>query len=80
MFVRSQNVVKHEIWEKLRIIMMWSGASVAHTTPVRKDLGSILTQTQDGILIEKLSSPFFQTTYLKTISFICDIVILSWNK
>jgi hypothetical protein len=28
---------------------MWSGASVAHTTPMREDLGSILTQTQDGI-------------------------------
>ena len=37
---------------------MWSGASVAHTTPVREDLGSILTQTHDGILTEKLSSPF----------------------
>jgi len=59
---------------------MWSGASVAHTTPVREDLGSILTQTQDGISVEKLSSPFFQTTDLKTISFICYIVMSSWNK
>ncbi len=59
---------------------MWSGASVAHTTPVREDLDSILKQTQDGILMEKLSSLFFQTTDLKTISFICDIVMSSWNK
>jgi hypothetical protein len=27
---------------------------------MREDLGAILTQTQDGILMEKLSSPFFQ--------------------
>ncbi len=65
---------------------MWSGASVAHTTPescvlpMREDLGSILTQTQNGIVMEKLSSPFFQTTDLKTISFICYIVMSSWNK
>ncbi len=39
---------------------MWSGASVEHTTLMREDLGAILTQTQDGILMEKLSSPFFQ--------------------
>jgi hypothetical protein len=46
---------------------MWSGTSVAHMTPVREDLGSILTQTQGGILMEKLSSPFFQTTDLKNV-------------
>jgi hypothetical protein len=28
---------------------MWSGASVAHTTPVQEDLGSILNQIKDGI-------------------------------
>jgi hypothetical protein len=27
-----------------------------------------------------LSSPFFQTTDLKTILFICNIVMFSWNK
>jgi hypothetical protein len=42
--------------------MWWIGASVAHTTPVQEDLGLILSQTQDGILTETLSSPFFQTT------------------
>ncbi len=47
---------------------------------MREDLGSILTQTQDGILMEKLSSPFLQTTDLKTITFICYIVMSSWNK
>jgi hypothetical protein len=52
----------------------------AHTTPVQEYLGSILTQTQNGILTEKLSSPFFQTTVFKTISFICNIVMSSWNK
>ncbi len=54
---------------------MWSGALVAHTTPVQEDLDSILTQTRDGILTEKLLSLSFQTTDLKTISFICNIVM-----
>ena len=57
---------------------MWSGASVAHMTPVQEDLGSILTQTQMALL--DLPSPFFQTTDLKTISLICNIVMSSWNK
>ncbi len=39
-------------WKKLRLLF---------TTPMREDLGLILTQTQEGILTEKLSSPFFQT-------------------
>jgi hypothetical protein len=44
---------------------MWSDASVTHKTPnARDDLGSILTQTQMALL--DLSSPFFQTTDLKT--------------
>ena len=43
---------------------MWSGAMVAHTTSVQEDLGSILTQTQDGILMEKLSSPTTSEGYL----------------
>ncbi len=54
---------------------MWSGASVAHMAPVQEDLGSILKQTQMA-----LKSPFFQTTDLKTISLICNIVMSSWNK
>ncbi len=49
---------------------MLSGASGADMTPVREDSGLIFTQTQDGNLTEKLSSPFFQTADLKTISFI----------
>jgi hypothetical protein len=52
---------------------MWSGALVAHAVPVQEDLGSILTQTQ--IALMDLSSPFFQTTDLKTISLICIIVM-----
>jgi hypothetical protein len=47
---------------------LWSGASVANTALVQEDLGSILTQTQIALL--DLSSPFFQTTDFKTISFI----------
>jgi hypothetical protein len=39
---------------------MWSVTSVAHTTPVREVLGSNLTQTQEGILMDKLSSPSFR--------------------
>jgi hypothetical protein len=41
--------------------------TVAHTTPVREDLGSIL-HPSPGRHFRKLSSPFFQTTDLKTIS------------
>ncbi len=48
-----------------------------HDSGVREDLGSILTQTQDGILTEKLSSPLFQATDLKTISFSCNIAMSS---
>jgi hypothetical protein len=58
-----------------KVSWMWSGASVAHTAPVPKDLGSILTQTQMALL--DLPSPFFQTTDLKTISLICNIVMSS---
>ena len=47
---------------------MWSGASVAHTTPVQEDLGLILTQTQ--IALSDLSSRFFLT---KTIPLSCNI-------
>ena len=54
---------------------MWSGASVVHKTLMLEDLGLILTQTQDGILMEKLSSPVFQTTDLKNILFVYNIVI-----
>jgi hypothetical protein len=50
---------------------MWSGASVAHKTQVREDLGSFLTQTQMALL--DLSSPFSQTTDLKTNSLICNL-------
>ncbi len=39
--------------------------TVAHTTPVREDLGSILHTPM--AFIQKLSSPFFHTTDLKTI-------------
>jgi hypothetical protein len=49
---------------------------LAHTTPVRMDLGSIFTKTQMAFL-ENLSSPSFQTTYLKKVSFICYIVMSS---
>jgi len=54
---------------------MWSGTLVAHMTPVQEDLGPILTQTQMTLL--HLSSPFFQTTDLKTISLIFNIVMSS---
>ena len=54
---------------------LWSGALVAHTALVQEDLGLILTQTQMALL--DLSSPFFQTTDLKTISLICNIVMSS---
>jgi len=50
---------------------MWSGASVAHTTPVREDLGSILNLTHMALM--DLSSPFFQTTDLKTNSLTCNL-------
>jgi len=36
--------------------------TVAHTTPVREDLGLILTQTDPEGIFGKLSSPFFPTT------------------
>jgi hypothetical protein len=49
---------------------------VAQTTPVQEDLGSILHPNQ-GWHFRKLSSPFLQTTDLKTISFICYIVMSS---
>jgi hypothetical protein len=44
-------------------------ALVAHTTPVREDLGSILTQTQDGIfnvntLISLLSGNRVKTNFI----------------
>ncbi len=44
---------------------MWSGASVAHATPVQEDLGLILTQTQDGILMEKTTIPLLSDNRLK---------------
>jgi hypothetical protein len=45
------------------------------TAPVQEDLGSILIQTQMALL--HLSSPFFQTTDLKMILLICNIVMSS---
>jgi hypothetical protein len=57
---------------------MWCGASVAHTAPVQEALGLILTQTQ--MALSDVSSPFFQTTDLRTISLICNIVMSSKNK
>jgi hypothetical protein len=62
----------------IKYVWMWSGASVAHMAPEQEDLGLILTQTQ--MALKDLSSPFFQTTDLKTISLICYIVMSSWNK
>jgi hypothetical protein len=53
--------------EKINHKWMWSGASVAHTTPVQEDLGSILHTTILRRYFWKLSSPFFQTTDLKMI-------------
>jgi hypothetical protein len=51
--------------------------TVAHTTPVRVDLGSILhTPKPRTAFIRKLSSPFFQTTDLKQ----CNFVMSSGNK
>ncbi len=41
--------------------------TVANTTPVREDLGSILHPNPGAVFFQKLSSPFFQTTDLKTI-------------
>jgi hypothetical protein len=57
---------------------MWCGASVAHTAPVQEALGLILTQTP--MALSDVSSPFFQTTDLRTISLICNIVMSSKNK
>jgi hypothetical protein len=54
---------------------MWNGESGAHTAPVQEDLGLILTQTQMALL--DLSSPFFKTTDLKTISLIYNMVMSS---
>jgi hypothetical protein len=65
----------HLLDYRLSAQWMWSGASVAHTAPVLEDLGSILTQTQMALL--DLPSPFLQTTDLKTISLICNIVMSS---
>jgi hypothetical protein len=47
--------------------MIQSGVahSVAHTTPVQEDLGSIPHPDPDGFF-GNLPSPFFQTTDLKT--------------
>jgi hypothetical protein len=56
---------------QIEIKWMWSGASVAHTPSVREDLGSI-PHPNPGRHFRKLSSPFFQTTDLKTIK-LCDV-------
>ncbi len=53
--------------------------TVAHTTLAWEDLGSIL-HPSPGWHFRKLLSPFFQTTDLKTISFICNIVMSSWSN
>ncbi len=55
---------------------MWSGASVAHTSPVREDLGSILQPTQTAFSQAFIS--FLSNNVLKTKSLICEIVMICW--
>ncbi len=74
-YLRNLTSISHFTHLTCLMWMMWSGASVAYTAPMPEDLGSILTQTQMALL--DLPSPFFQTTDLKMISLICNIVMSS---
>jgi hypothetical protein len=59
---------------------MWNDALVAHKTLEREDLGLILIQTQDCIFNGKTLISLVLDSRLKQNSFICNIVMSSWNK
>jgi hypothetical protein len=68
-------VLKMSMFLSLNNYRSMDGAFVAHMALLQGDLGSILTQTQ--MLLSDLSSPFLQTTDLKTITLICNTVMSS---
>ncbi len=68
-----------EWWRWNKRAWMWSGASVAHRPSVREDLGSIPHPNPGWHFSEALIS-LLSDNRLKNDSFICNIVMSSWNK
>ena len=65
---------------QITTILMWSGAHGSTHDSGARGPGFDLTPKPRMAFFRKLSSPFFQTTDLKMISFICNIVMSSCNK